>query len=124
MTLERYMQLDLRIIKLKAQYWLLEAFFPWKALWTRRRFNRLIRELNKMKRIETRNQDQPLLKRNVGPLVLTPINNQFIKTKYDGDKTILQCDKCSNREYEWYNNQSGDLCQEINCNGRMIRILK
>jgi hypothetical protein len=47
----RVMLLDLRIMRLKTKYILMEGFFPWKALWTRKRFNRIIRELERMKTI-------------------------------------------------------------------------
>jgi hypothetical protein len=49
--LKRTMLLDFRIMKLKMKYILMEGFFPWKALWTRKRFNRIIRELERMKTI-------------------------------------------------------------------------
>ncbi len=50
--------------------------------------------------------------------------NKYITVKYDGEKTILQCNKCKHEEVEWYNDLPGDFCPEIGCKGRMVRILK
>ena len=50
--------------------------------------------------------------------------NEFIKVKYDSEKTILQCNECKHEEIEWYNDQPADICPEIGCKGRMVRVLK
>lgn len=47
----RVLLLNTRIMKLKTKYIFMESFTPWKALWTRKRFNRIIKELDEMKKI-------------------------------------------------------------------------
>jgi hypothetical protein len=50
--------------------------------------------------------------------------SEIIKESFTNDNipALEQfCNKCKSEQIEWYNDQPGDICQEIGCDGKYIR---